>query len=86
MNNVFSTKNRVFIPLVGLSETGKSHFIYNWLKIGTFQIKFDKINFSYQHCQTLYNIIQKKMENLEFVPGVNFEIIGSIKNKMKSSC
>ena len=38
----FSTKNRVFTSMVGLSETGKSQLIYNWLKIGTFQPKVDK--------------------------------------------
>ena len=45
MNKLNSTKNRVFISLVGPSETGKSQLIYNWLKIGTFQPKFDKIFF-----------------------------------------
>ena len=43
MNKLISTKNRVFISLVGPSETGKSQLIYNWLNIGTFQPKFDKI-------------------------------------------
>ena len=36
MNKLISTKNRVFISLVGPSETGKSQLIYNWLKTGTF--------------------------------------------------
>ena len=45
MNKLISTKNRVFISLVGPSETGKLQRIYNWLKIGTFQAKFDKIYF-----------------------------------------
>ena len=40
MNKLISTKNRVFISLVGPSETGKSQLIYNWLKIGTFQPKY----------------------------------------------
>ena len=54
--------------------------IYNWLNIGTFQPKFDKIYFFYQHSQPLYNVMQKEIENLEFVQGVNFEIIDSLKN------
>ena len=41
MSKLISTKNRVFIPLVGLSETGKSQLLYKWLEIGTFQSKFD---------------------------------------------
>ena len=80
MNKVIYTKNRVFISLVGPSETGKSQLIYNWFKFGTFQPKSDKINFFYQHSQTLYNVMQKEIENLEFVQGVNFEFIDSLKN------
>ena len=80
MNKLISTKNRVLISLVGPSETGKSQLIYNWLKIGTFQTKFDQIYFFYQHSQPLYDVMQKEIENLEFVPGVNFEFIDSLKN------
>ena len=65
--------------LVGPSETGKSQLIYNWLKIGTFQPKF-KIYFFCQHSQPLYDVMQKEIENLEFVQGVNFEFIDSLKN------
>ena len=79
MNKLISTKNRVFISLVGPSETGKSQLIYNWLKIGTFQPKFDKIYFFYQHSQPLYNVMQKEIEKLEFVKEVNFEFIDSLK-------
>ena len=75
MKNLVSTKNRVFISLVGPSDTRKSQLNYNWLKIGTFQPKFDKIYFFYQHSQPLYDVMQKKIENLEFVRGVNFEFI-----------
>ena len=37
-----STKERVFISLVGPSGSEKSHFIFDWLKIDTFQPAFDK--------------------------------------------
>ena len=80
MNKLISTKNRVFISLVGPSETGKSQLIYNWLKIGTFQPKFDKTHFIYQHSQPLYDVMQKDIENLEFVRGVNFEFIDLLEN------
>ena len=80
MNKLISTKNRVFISLVGPSETGKSQPIYNWLKIGTFQPKSEKIYFFYQHSQPLYDVMQKEIENLEFVQGVNFAFIDSLKN------
>ena len=80
MNKLISSKNRFFISLVGPSETGKSQFIYNWLEIGTFQPKFDKIYFFYQHSQPVYDVMQKEFENLEFVQGVKFEFIDSLKN------
>ena len=79
-NMLISRKNRVFISLSGPSETGKSEFIYNWLRIGTFQPKFDKIYFFYQHSQPLYDVMQKEIENLEFVQGKKFEFIDSSKN------
>ena len=81
MNKLISRKHRVFISLVGPSETGKSQLIYNWLNIGTFQPKFDKIYCFHQHSQPLYDVMQKEIKNLEFVPGVNFEFIDSLKNK-----
>ena len=77
---VIFSKNRVFISLVGPSETGESQLIYNWLKVRTLQPKFDKIYFSYQHFQPLYDVMQKEIENLEFVRGINFEFIDSLKN------
>ena len=78
---IISTENRVFVSLVGPSETGKSQLIYNWLKIGTFQPKLDKIYFFYQHSQPLYDVMRKEIESLEFARGVNFEFIDSLKNK-----
>ena len=83
MNRLISTKNRVFISLVGPSETGKSQFSYNCLKIGSFQPKFDKIHFFNQHSQPLYDVMQNEIENLEFVRGVNLEFIDSLKNNGK---
>ena len=64
MNKLISTKNRVFISLVGPSETGKPQLIYNWLTIGTFQPKFDKICFFYQQSQPVYDVKQQEIENL----------------------
>ena len=78
MNKLISTKNRVSISLVGPSETGKMQLIYNWLKIGKFRPTFDKINIL-----NLFMMLCKKKlnrENLEFVRGVNFELIDSLKN------
>ena len=60
MNKIISNKERVFISLVGPSGSGKSHLIFEWLKIGTFQPKFDKTFYFYQHYQPLYGQMQKK--------------------------
>ena len=65
--------------MVCSSENGKSQVLYNWLKIGIFQPKFDKIYIFYQHSQPLRSFA-KEIENLEFVRGVNFELIDSLKN------
>ena len=46
----------------------------------TFQAKLDKIYFFYQHSQPLYNVMQKEIKNLEYVQGVNFQFIDSLKN------
>ena len=78
MNKVISTKGRVFISLVGPSGSGKSHLIFEWLKIGTFQPKFDKIFYFYQHYQPLYGQMQRK--NLKFIQGVDFELIENLPN------
>ena len=80
MKKLIFAKISSFISLVGPSETGKSQRVYNWLKNGTFQPKFDKNYFFNQHSQTLYDNLQKEIKNLEFVQGVNFEFIDSFKN------
>ena len=80
MNKLISTKNRIFISLVGPSDSGKTYLIHECLKVGTFQPKFDKSYFFYQHLQPLSDVMQKEFDNLEFVQGVHFEIINSLKN------
>ena len=39
---LISTKNRVFISLVGPSRTGKSQLIHNWLKLEHFNQSLNK--------------------------------------------
>ena len=80
MNKVISTKNRIFISLIGPSDSGKTCLIHEWLKVGTFQPMFDKICFLCQHSQPLYDLMQKEIDNLEFVQGVHFEFINALKN------
>ena len=66
--------------MVGISETEKSQLIYNWLKNGNSQPKFEKFSFFYQHSQTLYDVTQKEYEELEFFQGVIFKFLDSLKN------
>ena len=80
INKLVSSKNQFFISLLGPSVTGKLQLLYNWLKIATFERTFDRIYFLCQHSQLLYDVMQKEIENLEFVRGVNFELIDSLKN------
>ena len=52
MNKIISTKERIFISIVGPSGSGKLHLIFDWLKIGTFQPAFDNIiNLSIVKCK-----------------------------------
>ena len=80
MNKLISTRNRIFISLVGPSDSGETYLIHEWLKVGTLQPKVYKIYFLYQHPQPLYDFMQKEIDNLEFVQNVHFEIINSLKN------
>ena len=66
MNKLISTKNHIFISLVGPSDSGKTYLIHEWLKVGTFQPKFDKTYFFYQHPQALYDVMKKKLIFLNF--------------------
>ena len=47
--------------------------------------KFDTIYFFNQHSQPPYDIMQKKVENIEFVR-VNFEFVHSLKNNGTKYC
>ena len=71
---------RIITSLVGPSETRKLQLIYNCLKNRTFSPKVGKFHFFYQHSQPLYDVMQEGIEIFEFVQGVNFETIGSLKN------
>ena len=78
MKTSISKKNCLyFCWLVPLTWAG--HNLFKWLKIVTFQSKFDKTTSFYQHAQLLHHVLQKRIESLEFVPCVNFEFVDSLK-------
>ena len=60
MKSIISTKELIFNSLVGPSGSGKYHRIFDWLKVRTFQPKFDKIIYSYQYYPPLYSQMQRK--------------------------
>ena len=62
MNKIISTKERVFISLVGPSGSGKSQLIHDWFVFGTFQPEFDKIYYFYQHYQSLKGLMSKNIK------------------------
>ena len=43
LKKIISTKEQSFITLVRPSGSRKSHLIFDWLRVGTFQPAFDKI-------------------------------------------
>ena len=66
MNILISTRNRVFILLAKPSETRNSQRIYSWLKVGTFQTKFDKTYYFCQHYWPVYDVMQNKIKFSSF--------------------
>ena len=80
MNKLISSKNRIFISVVGPTDSGKTYLIHEWLKVGTFQPTCEIIYFFHQHLQPLYDVMQKETDNLELVQCVHFEFINSLKN------
>ena len=78
MNKIRSSKERIFISLVGPSGSGKSHLIFDWLKVGICQPAFDKILYFYQNYQPLHSQMQRKY--LKFFQGVDFDLVENLPN------
>ena len=79
MNNLVSTKNESLLHWLVLQKLEKcSLFTIGW-KLENFNQKLTFLLFS-QNSQPLYDVMQKEIENLEFVRGVNFKLIESLKN------
>ena len=67
MNKLISTDRRIFMGVIGPSESGKTHLLYEMLVAGTFQPPFDKILYCYRHWQPIYDEFIGNLENIEFV-------------------
>ena len=79
MNNVISTKIACLYRWSVQPRWEKNDFITIGSQLGNFQQILNFL-FFYQHSQPLYDVKQKAFENPEFVQGINFEIIDSLKN------
>ena len=78
MNKIISTHDRVFMSLVGPSGCGKTQLIFQMLENGTFHPQFDKILYFYQHHQDIYDKMQSRINNIEFIKCIDFELIDSL--------
>ena len=78
MNKIISSKERVFMALIGPSGSGKSVLIYNMLKNGSFSPPFGKILYFYQYYQPLYDKMREEISDLEFIKCIDFELIENL--------
>lgn len=85
MNKVIATENqRVFMSVVGPSGSGKSQFVFALLRHHIFVPDFDRVYYFYQHYQPLYDEMQKEVANIEFIQGIDFDLIKSIPSTSSS--
>jgi hypothetical protein len=78
MNKVIDTKERVFMSLVGPSGCGKTRLIFEMLKRKVFKPMYEKIYYFYQHNQQVFRDQARVFKNIEFINGVDFEMINSL--------
>ena len=86
--NLFQIFNCVFVPtfcdfvdylrMLPPRQESHSQFLFG-SKMEPFKQKLTKITF-FLHSPSLHVVMQKEIENLEFVQGVNFELRDSLKN------
>ena len=58
--------------LVGSSESGKTVFINDMLRMKSFQPSFEKC--FYQHFQPIYDTVMQSVADVEFIQGVDFDL------------
>ena len=78
MNKIISTKERILMYLVGPSGSGKTIFINDMLQMKTFQTSFDRNLYFYKHFQTIYYTMMQSIADIEFIQGVDFELIENL--------
>ena len=73
-------KSRIVLSSVGPSDTEMSQLNWNWLENGRFYARIDEFDFSKSKFAAPLRCYAKKIENPEFVQGVNIEFIDSLKD------
>ena len=76
---LISSINRVFVSLVGPSETGNLFTIDS--KMEPFNQKLTKKIFCH-HCWPFYDVMQKEIEIVKFVQSLSVEFTDSLKNNV----
>ena len=75
MNKVIPTDNHVFMSLDGPSGSGKTTLLYKLLTLPVFQPRYQSVIFFYQHYQEAYEKLKRDVEEIEFVQGLDFDLI-----------
>ena len=72
--------------VVGPSECGKTRLVYNMLNSDTFYPTFSYIYYCYRHWQPVYEMFEKHIKNIQFVPVVDdFDVVDTAINSIESN-
>ena len=81
MNKIIFTNDRLLMSVVGPSGSGKSRLIFKMLASPTtFKPTLGKIYYFYKEYQPLFKEMQDKIEDIEFLPCLEFEMIKNLEN------
>ena len=67
MNKVILTNDRIFMAVVGPSDSGKTDLIFSMLQSSSFYPKFPKIYYFYKEFQDTFTAMQRKIQQIEFI-------------------
>ena len=81
MNKIIFTNDRLFMSVVGPSGSSKTRLIFKMLASPTtFKPTLGKIYYFYKEYQPLFKEMQGKIEDKEFLPCLEFEMIKNLEN------
>ena len=77
MNEIIFTTERVFMSVVGPSESGNPRLIFSMLTSKTFNPRFQKSYYFYREFQQIFKEVEKRM-NIEFISCLDFDLIKTL--------